>query len=118
MGENNLKTNSRRCTIPGVGRRTFYLAFGVFALAEIVRLWGVGHDLPFSYYGDEQHFVKRGLSFGSGDLNPHWFHKPAFYMYILFFDYGVFYCAGWLTGFWSSVADFAVSYVLNRGRFT
>ena len=39
---------------------------------------GIWHSYPFSYYGDEVHFVERALSFGSFDFNPHWFHKPAF----------------------------------------
>lgn len=94
-----------------------YLLFGVLALAAIVRLWGIQHDLPNSYYGDEQHFVNRALSFGSGDLNPHWFHKPAFYMYLLYVEYGVYYCVGWLLGLWNSVDEFAVSYIRDPSAF-
>ena len=106
--------------LPGIGNgcsRRWYLVLGVFALAAIVRLWGIQHSLPFSYYTDEAHFVRRALSFGSGDFNPHWFHKPAFYMYTLFVEYGVYYCAGRVFGFWSSTTDLAVSFVRDPYAF-
>jgi 4-amino-4-deoxy-L-arabinose transferase-like glycosyltransferase len=91
--------------------------FGIILLAIVLRLWGIWHGYPYSYYADEAHFVKRALSFGSGDLNPHWFHKPAFYMYLLFFEYGLFYIFGKMSGLWHSVNDFAVSYIINPGPF-
>lgn len=116
MCEHRDKKISRRFA-KFVASRALSLPVAVFAFALIVRLWGIGHDLPYSYYGDEQHFVKRALSFGSGDLNPHWFHKPALYMYILFFEYGLYFCAGRIAGSSSSVSDFAVSYIVNPGPF-
>ena len=93
------------------------LLIGIILLGLFLRLWGIWHGYPYSYYGDEAHFVKRALSFGSGDFNPHWFHKPAFYMYLLFFEYGLFYVFGKIIGFWHSVNDFAVSYIKNPGPF-
>ncbi len=92
-------------------------ALAVLGLALSVRLWGIQYGLPYSYYPDEAHFLNRSLSFGTGDLNPHWFHKPAFYMYLLFCEYGVFYGLGRLAGVWSSVTDFAVSYIRDPGAF-
>jgi len=38
-------------------------------------------------------------------------------MYILFFEYGVFFIIGKLTGLWSEVRDFAVFYIRNPGPF-
>ena len=84
----------------------------VLIFASILRFWGIWHGSPFSYYPDEQHFVNRAISFGSGDLNPHWFHKPAFLMYILFFDYGIFFLIGKITGMFSNVESFAIYYFL------
>jgi 4-amino-4-deoxy-L-arabinose transferase-like glycosyltransferase len=89
----------------------------ILLLAILIRLWGISHDLPYSYFPDEAHFVKRALSFGSGDLNPHWFHKPAFYMYWLFVEYGVFYVIGLLLESWSSVSEFAVAFIHNPSSF-
>jgi len=57
----------------------------VLLLAAALRLWALRHDLPFSYYGDELHFMRRAMAMGTGDLDPHWFHKPAFLMYLLAF---------------------------------
>jgi 4-amino-4-deoxy-L-arabinose transferase-like glycosyltransferase len=89
----------------------------VLLLAALFRLWGIWHDYPYSYYPDEEHFMKRALSLGSGDLNPHWFHKPAFLMYTLFFEYGLFFILGKLTGFFTSVESFAVYFFQNQGPF-
>lgn len=89
----------------------------VLLLAAVLHAWGLGESLPYSYYGDEQHFVKRALSFGSGDLNPHWFHKPAFYMYVLFGEFGALFVAGKLVGAWDSVSGFAVEFVRNPKAF-
>lgn len=91
--------------------------FIILISAFILRIWGIWHGYPYSYYPDEAHFVKRALSFGSGDLNPHWFHKPAFFMYMLFFEYGVFFVIGKISGLWQSVGDFAVSFIKNPGPF-
>ncbi len=90
---------------------------GVFLLAVLLRLWGIWHGYPYSFYPDEAHFVKRALSFGSGDFNPHWFHKPAFYMYLLFFEYGLFFLVGKLLAVWGSVSEFAVLFIKNPGPF-
>jgi len=93
------------------------LFFLVVLLASIIRLWGIWHGYPYSYYPDEAHFVKRALSFGSGDLNPHWFHKPAFYMYLLFCEYSLYFFLGKIAGFWSSISQFAVFFIKNPGPF-
>lgn len=85
--------------------------------ALLVRLLGITHDLPFSFYGDEAHFVKRAVAFGSGDLNPHWFHKPAGYMYLLFVEYGLFYVAGSAVGMFSGLDSFISLFVNDRSAF-
>jgi len=83
---------------------------GVLVIGALARLWAIGHDLPFVYYGDELHMMSRSLGFGTGDLNPHWFHKPALYMYIIFFEYGVYYVVGRIFGLFPNVDAFAVHY--------
>jgi 4-amino-4-deoxy-L-arabinose transferase-like glycosyltransferase len=89
----------------------------IFGLALAVRVWGIPHDLPYNYYPDEKHWVNRTLAFGSGDLNPHWFHKPAFYMYLLFFEYGIFYLVGRSLGWFLTVDDFARHYFTDPSSF-
>lgn len=93
------------------------MGVGVLGVALLFLLWGIGHDLPQSYYPDEAHFVKRSLSFGNGDLNPHWFHKPALLMYILFGAYGTYYVAGRAVGAWGSADEFGESFVADPGAF-
>ncbi len=93
------------------------LLIGVLFAGFLVRFLGVFHDLPFSYFGDELHFVRRSVAFGSGDLNPHWFHKPAFYMYWLFFEYGLYFAVGYLFTWWGSVDEFARHFFTDMGPF-
>lgn len=97
--------------------RTSYKILIILLLAATIRVIGIWHGYPYSYYPDEAHFVKRALSFGTFDFNPHWFHKPAFYMYLLFFEYGMFFIFGKLMNIWNSVSEFATFYILNPGPF-
>ena len=93
------------------------LLWTILLLGALLRLLGIWHGYPFSYYPDEAHFVKRALSFGSFDFNPHWFHKPAFFMYVLFFEYGIYFLFGKLAGLWNTVSDFATTYIVQPGPF-
>jgi 4-amino-4-deoxy-L-arabinose transferase-like glycosyltransferase len=100
------------------GSRSASLALAaVLLLAAALRLWGLRHDLPFSYFGDELHFMKRAMALGTGDLNPHWFHKPAFLMYILAFVYGLYFVAGRITGQFGSTAEFGARFLFASGPF-
>lgn len=96
---------------------------GTIALVAVLllgigfRLWGLFHDLPFSYFGDELHFMKRSAALGTGDLNPHWFHKPAFLMYVLAFVDGLYYLAGRLTGRFASTAEFGTRLLTDPAPF-
>jgi 4-amino-4-deoxy-L-arabinose transferase-like glycosyltransferase len=89
----------------------------VLLLAAGVRVWGLLHDLPFSYFGDELHFMRRSMAMGTGDLNPHWFHKPAFLMYVLAFCYGLYYGTGRLLGMFGSTAEFGAHFLFEPGPF-
>ena len=86
-------------------------------LAVWLRLPGLFHDLPFSYYGDELHFVKRSMALGTGDLNPHWFHKPALLMYLLLFCFGMLFLGGRVTGAWASTEEFGAHFLADQGVF-
>ncbi len=104
-------------TLPGPSGNLRPALWAILALAAGLRLWGIAHSLPFSYYPDEAHFVKRALSMGSGDLNPHWFHKPALYMYALCVQYGALFLVGKVAGLWAGVSDFATRFVIDPGLF-
>lgn len=90
---------------------------GILALAAGIRLWGLFHDLPFSYFGDELHFLKRSMALGTGDLNPHWFHKPALFMYVWLLVYGLYFLAGMATGRFESMAEFGARFLATPGPF-
>ncbi|MEO6192084.1 MAG: glycosyltransferase family 39 protein [Thermoanaerobaculia bacterium] len=89
----------------------------VLLLAAALRLWAMRHDLPFSYFGDELHFMRRAMAVGTGDLNPHWFHKPAFLMYLLAFCYGLYFLLGRVTGAFHSTAEFGAHFLFNPTPF-
>lgn len=90
---------------------------GVLLLAAGIRLWGLFHDLPFSYFGDELHFMKRSMALGTGDLNPHWFHKPALFMYVWLLVYGLYFLGGLATGRFESTAEFGAHFLTTPGPF-
>jgi hypothetical protein len=90
---------------------------GVLLLAAALRFWALRHDLPFSYYGDELHFMRRAMAVGTGDLDPHWFHKPAFLMYLLAFCYGLYYLLGRGVGWFHSTAEFGARFLFAPAPF-
>ena len=94
-----------------------WLLVAILALAAGLRLWGLGHDLPFSYFGDELHLMKRAMALGSGDLNPHWFNKPGFLMYLLLGFYGLYFVVGFVFGRFESVDEFAAHFLTDHGPF-
>lgn len=101
----------------GVERWLPLLLGGILLVAFGLRLAGVFHDLPFSYYGDELHFVKRFMALGTGDLNPHWFHKPGFLMYLLLACYGGYFAVGVLFGRFDSTEQFGAHFLQDMGPF-
>jgi len=78
---------------------------------SILCFWGIDFGLPGLFHSDEQALVKRALRFGGGDLNPHFFYYPTLHMYILFVAYGILFVVGKIAGAYSSIADFAHSYI-------
>src|SRR3954468_3904605 len=67
------------------------LAVGaVVAVALGVRLWGIGHGLPFAYHGDENaHFVPVAIRFFDHGLNPKYFVNPPGYSELLYLVFGL-----------------------------
>jgi hypothetical protein len=49
-----------------------------------VRLWGIGHGLPYAYNADENaHFVPGAIGLFGHGWNPHYFVNPPAYTYLL-----------------------------------
>ncbi len=59
-------------------------AAGILALALGLRLWGIGHGLPYVYNADENaHFVPRAVGMFGHSYNPGYFVNPPAYTYLL-----------------------------------
>jgi hypothetical protein len=96
---------------------------GIFVAALLLRLWGIGFGLPYEYHPDEDQYVRQAATMGSQGLQPaDWFNPPLF-KYLLLAEYGAYYAAGRLLGWFASTADFGARlsvdptplYLLGRG---
>lgn len=82
----------------------------VFLLAAVLRIVGLWHGYPHAW-SDEFNFVHRALAVGTGDLAPQDFTRPAFFIYLLFFEYGIYYLFGLIAGWWNSAEQFALEFL-------
>jgi len=65
-------------------RRWLAAAAGIAAAALALRLWGIGHGLPYVYNADENaHFVPRAIGMFGHSYNPGYFVNPPAYTYLL-----------------------------------
>ncbi len=56
----------------------------LLAAAACLRVWGVGHGLPYAYNADENaHFVPGAIGLFGHSYNPHYFVNPPAYTYLL-----------------------------------
>ncbi len=56
----------------------------ILLVAFGLRVWSLGHGLPYAYNLDERaHFVPHAVSMTTGDLNPGYFINPPFLTYII-----------------------------------
>ncbi len=62
---------------------TFSLLCIILVFGAWLRYPRIGEGLPFFYREDEAHHFNRLLDMAkSGDLNPHYFHKPSLHFYL------------------------------------
>lgn len=71
-----------------------------------LRLYGIPFGLPYLYHQDEPVTVGVALKFGTGELNPHYFHHPHLLHYILFVLYGCVFLGGYVLHIFHSVSEF------------
>ncbi len=66
-------------------RHRFALAVAALLIgAFVLRVWGVGHGMPWAYNADENgHFVPRAIGMFGHDLNPRYFVNPPAFTYVL-----------------------------------
>ncbi len=67
----------------------------LLAGALALRLWGIGHGLPYAYNVDENaHFVPRAIGLFGHDLDPHYFVNPPALTYLLHAVFSVWFGGG------------------------
>jgi hypothetical protein len=93
------------------------LAF-VLLLTAVLRYWGVSFGLPYVYHPDEPVAVRLGLGvLHTGDYNPHFFHYPTAYYYLVSGGLVIYFLLGASQGIFGSVTDVAFPriFVLGSG---
>ncbi len=91
--------------------------FWILLFGFLIRLTGIGFGLPDVYHADEPMMVNHAVSYASWDFNPHYFKLPPLLSYLLFIIYGIYFAAGYLFGFFSSLAEFEGLFVANPTSF-
>ncbi len=86
------------------------IVLGLAALAVIVRLWGIGFGLPQVYHVDEAWFGAKAIGYFTGDLNPHFWHVPSLYTYLVAAVWSVYFLLGKAFGSFTTAASFIAAY--------
>jgi hypothetical protein len=64
----------------------------VLLVAFLLRIWGVGHGLPYAYNADENaHFVTRAIGLFGHDWDPNYYVNPPAYTYLVHLALGLWY---------------------------
>lgn len=75
----------------------------IILLSVVIRLWGLDFGLPQQFHPDEPVVVSRAqYGAATGDWNPRAFHWPSLQLYILGFEYSIWFQTGKLTGAWDN----------------
>lgn len=90
----------------------YYPILLILLVALGLRLWGIGHGMPYVYDPDEPNMVVlAGGMLGNMDFNPHWFGHPATTLIYMLAGLDVLiYIFGLLFGVFKSPQDFRVFY--------
>jgi len=91
------------------------LLVAILLIAASVRFIGINFGLPYATGArpDELLIIRHTLPLGTGDLNPHYFEYPSFFLYFLFILYAILFLLGKVLGWFLSAADFAATVLLN-----
>jgi 4-amino-4-deoxy-L-arabinose transferase-like glycosyltransferase len=94
------------------------LALGLtLAAAALLRFWALGHGVPFALGVDEPEVMERAIRMmKTGDLNPHFYDYPAFYMYVQMAVATLRFVLGATRGEWSSLAQASTADFYVWGR--
>ena len=101
--------------------RTHRAAIAIFALAAILRLWGITFGLPYDLTADEPHYIVQALKVGAGEGGPlvriwHTIGKGGL-DYLLFGEYALVFAVLWIAGAVREPRDFALLYLQDPTVF-
>jgi hypothetical protein len=87
-------------------KQRYYLILGLIVLAAfILRIWGTGYGLPYTYHVDEHYYINTALKLGTGVIhNPP--YAPTGLSNLLFAEYASYFLLGKLFGLFASVREF------------
>ncbi len=87
------------------------------SISFILRIWYIDWGLPNLYQHDETNHIEQALQVGAGKLEPDGLMHGTFITYLLFFEYGILYILGKITGKYVSLNDFLLSYLTDPTIF-
>ncbi len=88
----------------------------ILLISLLVRIWGIGYDLPYIYHPDEPGYINIAQRiFKTGDLNPHFFKYPSLFFYINAGAYTPYYFLGKFSGAFTSRRDLLPPKTLAMG---
>jgi len=94
-----------------------YILISVIFLGFILRIYAINFGFPFiESRPDETIGMHIALGYGKGDFNPHNFHWPSLFSYIIFILYGIYISLGFLINHfytWRNVIDEVITNPTN-----
>ena len=103
--------------VPRLPSRRFLPIIALMILAAVVRIWGIKFGLPFIYHVDEAWFAGKAINYFTGDLNPHFWHAPSLFTYLVAIVWAVYFLIGRLMGTFTSAASFINAFSNNATVF-
>lgn len=89
----------------------------ILLLTLAIRLAGLSFGLPYIYHVDEARFADISLGYFSGDFNPHFFHVPTLYTYMVAGIWAIYFHTGKLLGTFQTTADFTDAFFKDPTLF-
>lgn len=93
-----------------------WMLVGIVGLGALLRLWGIGFGLPYTYASDEPNYLLTTLQIlKTGDLNPHWWLYPSLMFYVSAVALWVYFIFGRATGQFVTVNDLPPPQIVGMG---
>jgi 4-amino-4-deoxy-L-arabinose transferase-like glycosyltransferase len=87
-----------------------YILVFLIVLTLATRICGITFGLPYLYHVDEARFADISLKYLKGDLNPHFFHVPSLFTYLVAGIWKIYYLVGKIFGQFRTTDHFIDSF--------